>query len=187
MRCQVINSSPARWQVNNGTSLLEVLIAAVILSIGLLGISALQLAALQNAGNAEYRGRAADFASALAARMRANKPGAASYLSPSLSVDNNDYCLTEPPAICSMNRVNTGAADISSCTPEQLAIYDLWEIRCSSGIRNTLPGGQLAITSRTAGTYQIQINWLTRTRINTDDGLQDILSMTVMPGSKQPL
>lgn len=178
---------PARWQTNKGTSLLEVLIAAVILSIGLLGISALQLAALQNAGNAEYRGKASDFASALAARMRANNPGGAIYLSPALAVDNTDYCLTEPPAICSMNRVNTGAAGISPCTPEQLAIYDLWEIRCSSGIRNTLPGGQLAITSRASGVYQIQINWLTRTRNNADNEMQDVLSMTVMTGSGHAL
>ncbi len=183
----MINSSPARWQANKGTSLLEVLIAAVILSIGLLGISALQLAALQNAGNAEYRGRASDFASALAARMRANKPGAASYLSPALDVDNTDYCLTEPAAICSMNRMNTDVADISFCTPEQLANYDLWEVRCSSGIRDSLPGGQLAITTRATGVYQIQINWLTRTRSNADDEMQDVLSMTVMTGSEQAL
>ncbi|NOY15580.1 MAG: type IV pilus modification protein PilV [Gammaproteobacteria bacterium] len=182
-----MNDYPAKGAVNEGTSLLEVLIAAVILGIGLLGISALQLTSLQGAGNAEYRGRASDFASSLTERMRANKPGSDSYLSSALPVDNSDYCRTQPPVICSMNPVNIDVADISICTPEQLAAYDLWEIRCSNGVRNSLPGGQLMVTSQAAGVYQIQINWLTRTRNSADGEKRDVLSMTVMPGIAQDL
>ncbi len=183
----MMNTNPAKGHLNKGTSLLEVLIAAVVLGIGLLGISALQLTSLQAASNAEYRGRASDFASSLAEMMRANRPGAGSYLTPALAVDNSDYCRTPPSEICSMGPANIDAADISICTPEQLATYDLWEIRCSNGIRNSLPGGQLMVTSRAAGVYQIQINWLTRTRNNSEGEMSDILSMTVMPGIQQAL
>ena len=172
---------------NKGSSLLEVLIAAVILGIGLLGISALQLTSLQAAGNAEYRSRASDFACSLAERMRSNKPAASHYLTSSVTADNSDYCQRLPPEICSMGLTNVDAADISICTAEQLARYDLWEIRCSSGIKNSLPGGQLMVTSPASGVYQIQISWLTRTRLGADEGMSDNLSLTVMPGKEQAL
>ena len=182
-----MTNSPLKERQNTGTSLLEVLIAAVILGIGLLGISALQLTSLQAAGNAEYRSRASDFACALAERMRANKPAAEQYLTSALTVDNADYCRRLPPAICSMGLANSEAADISICTAEQLARYDLWEIRCSSGVRNSLPGGQLMVTNPASGVYQIQISWLVRTHHSSDEELTDSLSLTVMPGLLQSL
>ncbi|WP_419653319.1 type IV pilus modification protein PilV [Thiolapillus sp.] len=55
-----------------GTTLVEVLIAAVIVGIGLLGIASLQVKALQASTDAEYRAKATDIAWALADRMRAN-------------------------------------------------------------------------------------------------------------------
>ncbi|MFW2438869.1 MAG: type IV pilus modification protein PilV [Arenicellales bacterium] len=181
------SNSPLKAGQYKGSSLLEVLIAAVILGLGLLGISALQLTSLQAAGNAEYRSRASDFACALAERMRANKPAAGQYLTSALTVDNSDYCRRLPPEICSMGLSNAEAADISICTAEQLARYDLWELRCSSGIRNTLPGGQLVVTNPISGVYQIQINWLTRKLHSAEKEMSDSLSLTVMPGIEQAL
>ncbi|MCW4245707.1 MAG: type IV pilus modification protein PilV, partial [Candidatus Thiodiazotropha taylori] len=53
-------------------TLIEVLIAAVIIGVGLLGVASLQITALQGASNADYRSRATDLTAALADRMRAN-------------------------------------------------------------------------------------------------------------------
>ena len=52
--------------------MLEILISIMILSIGLLGLASLQAFSLRNAGNANYRGSAAQQAYDLADRMRAN-------------------------------------------------------------------------------------------------------------------
>ena len=73
-----MNIKSPGWRYNKGTTLLEVLIAAVILGIGLLGIAALQMTSMQGSANAEYRGRASDLAWSLIDRMRANLPGVVS-------------------------------------------------------------------------------------------------------------
>ena len=53
--------------------MIEILISIIILTIGLLGLASLQAFSLRNAGNANYRGSAAQLAYDLADRMRANK------------------------------------------------------------------------------------------------------------------
>lgn len=70
-------SPPARWRVEErGSSLLEVLIALLVLSLGLLGLARMQLENMRQTGNAAYRSQAALLAYDIVDRMRAN-PGAA--------------------------------------------------------------------------------------------------------------
>jgi len=152
--------SSCRWRYNKGATLLEVMIAAFILGVGLLGISALQMTALQGSSNAEYRGRASDLAWSLADRMRANLPGLASYVSPVATNCN------VPAASCAMTPDASGTTGVTQCSPAQIAAYDLWETRCSNGVRTALPGGTMLVTSTTNASgaiANIQINWLTRT------------------------
>ena len=58
-----------------GFTLLEVLIAIVIVSIGLLGVAAMQASTLKNAGGSKYRSAAITLTSDMADRMRANLEG----------------------------------------------------------------------------------------------------------------
>ncbi len=61
--------NPVRAQ---GFSLIEVLVAVVVLSIGLLGLAALQVSGLRVGQSSFYRAQAAQFASDMADRLRAN-------------------------------------------------------------------------------------------------------------------
>ncbi|MCW4259138.1 MAG: prepilin-type N-terminal cleavage/methylation domain-containing protein, partial [Candidatus Thiodiazotropha taylori] len=45
----------AYWQKNQGMTLIEVLVAAIIVAIGLLGVASMQIATLQGSSNAGYR------------------------------------------------------------------------------------------------------------------------------------
>lgn len=192
--------SSCRWRYSKGATLLEVMIAAAILGVGLLGIAALQMTSLQGSSNAEYRGRASDLAWSLADRMRANLPGIASYASTAAA-----NC-TAPVAICAMVPGASDASGVSICSPTQIVAYDLWEIRCSNGrkkritdgypedndggIRGSLPGGTMLVTSTTNASgpiANIQINWQTRTTDNSAQTLTDRLSITVMPGTDPTL
>ena len=171
-----MNINSPGWRYNKGTTLLEVLIAAVVLGIGLLGIAALQITSLQGSANAEYRGRASDLAWTLMDRMRANQPGRSSYITAVASNCN------APATRCAMIPAETTTSGVTQCTPAQLAAYDLWEVRCSNGVRTALPGGTLLVTSTTSTTIQIEINWLTRTDDDSDDeAYSDKMTVNFMP------
>ncbi|MES9832151.1 MAG: type IV pilus modification protein PilV [Candidatus Thiodiazotropha sp. LLP2] len=128
---------------NQGMTLIEVLVAAVIIGIGLLGVASLQITALQGASNADYRSRATDHTASLADRMRSNLQG----------VDDNNYisdtdadCDAPPDPVCAMNPNDTTDTGLAECTPEEMAAFDLWEVRCRNGVQSALPGGQLVVS-----------------------------------------
>ncbi len=58
-----------------GFTLLEVLIAIIIVSIGLLGVAAMQATTLKNAGSSKYRSAAITLTSDMSDRLRANLEG----------------------------------------------------------------------------------------------------------------
>lgn len=69
-----------RWKaagLGGGFTLIEVMVALLVLSIGLLGLAALQTAALRDGQRAELRTRAVQAASDMVERMRANPAGTA--------------------------------------------------------------------------------------------------------------
>lgn len=70
---QLIHSKTPDPITQAGFSLLEVLVAIVILSLGILGLAGLQSAALKNAHSAMLRAQAAQYAYDMADRMRANR------------------------------------------------------------------------------------------------------------------
>ena len=188
------------WRYSKGATLLEVMIAAVILGIGLLGIAALQMTSLQGSGNAEYRGRSSDLAWSLADRMRANLPGITNYASSTTAAGFN--CVAPTP--CAMYPGSTTV--VSLCSAAQIAAYDLWEISCSNGrkkrisdgfpedndggVRGELPGGNMFVTSTTNASgiiSSILITWQTRATDNAAETLTDRVSITVMPGTDPTL
>jgi len=111
----------------SGFTLIEVLSAVVILSIGLLGIAGLQAVAKKANADAIQRTTATMLAYDIIERMRANKDNLSTY------VINNDAPFTDS------NATNANGDDVSSattcghanssdtttCTPQQMVLYDL--------------------------------------------------------------
>jgi type IV pilus assembly protein PilV len=97
---------------SKGFSLVEVLFALFIFSVGLLGIAGLQIVAKQNSFDAVQRTTAALLASEIAEKIRANPAQGARYVA---SVTNLPTA-TLPTTNCS---------SAAPCTPENLASYDL--------------------------------------------------------------
>ena len=102
-----------------GLTMLEVLVSLVVVSLGMLGIAALILGALNDATIAEKRGKAIQFAYDLGDRMRFNLPAAAA----------GDYSCTGSYALLSRTPCGTPIRCFagSLCTPAQLAQSDLYE------------------------------------------------------------
>ena len=97
-----------------GFNLIEVMIALVIISVGLLGLAGLQVSSLQQNQSAYYRSQATLFAYDIADRMRANID----------EVDAGSYFIAS--AAENTDCVNfTGAA--AGCDPDEMAAHDIGE------------------------------------------------------------
>ncbi len=142
-------SSP-RTQI--GFSLLEVLIALVVLSIGLLAHSKIQALGVRASAEANLRTQATFLVNDMMERMRANRAASShnSYYA------DNDYtaidCTVDPPKICSEG--TAGAAE--DCTAEEMADEDAHQWFCS--VAATLPGGNVSVAFADPS-YSIQVSW----------------------------
>ncbi|MDD5393757.1 MAG: type IV pilus modification protein PilV [Thiothrix sp.] len=123
-----------------GLSLLEVLIAALVLSIGLLGLASLQIAGMKTTHNSYQMQQATWMVQDLLERMRANKPGAAA----------GDYNVAinacgSPPTCLSA----------TACTSTEMAKVDLYQVKCGSGsnggFANELMNGVLTVACVAGG------------------------------------
>ena len=136
---------PSRQQKNlikrvGGFTLVEVLIALIILSVGMLGIAGLYVHSMQAGRTSLFRHHAVTLAGDVADRIRANPRAAASY--GLAGADSN--CVA-------------GGID---CTPAQMAANDiyLWDQQAS----DTLPNGTVTVVFDNAilpPTYEITIAW----------------------------
>lgn len=122
-----------------GFSLVEVLIALVIMSVGMLGIAGLYVHSMQAGRTSMFRHHAVTLAGDVADRIRANPTAVGTYaLGP---LDNN--CVD-------------GGID---CTPDEMAENDIavWQQVAA----DMLPAGQVLIvfTAGVAPTYQITVQW----------------------------
>ena len=144
-----------------GFTLLEVLIALLVLSIGLLGLAALQTVGMRSNQMANMRTMATQIAYDMTDRMRANQAGMGITideitLEPIYSADTDFYLIgtgdkasTTPPD-----------CDATVCNEQQLATYDIARWRTEV---ERLPGGKSSITGPVAGsgviTHTITIFW----------------------------
>jgi type IV pilus assembly protein PilV len=124
--------------VCSGYTLLEILIAVVVLALGIMGGVALQLAALRSRHQAVLLSQATQLATAMAERMRANAGHMRAADGDNLYLTLNYDALNEPlppapAALC------YGAA----CGGAQLALSDLYETKLL--VRQTLPAGRVVI------------------------------------------
>jgi type IV pilus assembly protein PilV len=101
--------SIAETRRQRGFTLIEVLIALVIIAVGLLGVAGLQLSSLQNQLEAYQRAQAVMLAEEMAHRIRANAPAARSVARP--YVAGTQYGLLTP-ASCDPNSITTAAYDL---------------------------------------------------------------------------
>ena len=147
-------------QKQTGFTLIEILVSLLILSIGLLGLAALQLTGMKHSQSAHYRSLAVNLAYDIADRIRVNRG------------ETYSTALTDaPPSVstdCESNSVN--------CTPAQLATFDIAHSKCSLGdwdsngtntstvctntlnVEGDLPLGDGAI-SKSGDIYTITVKW----------------------------
>jgi type IV pilus assembly protein PilV len=134
---------------NRGFTMVEVLVALVVLAVGMLGIASLYVISLRSGGSAIFRMQAVNLATDIADRIRANRSAGVAYGG------------AAAPNPC------FGAAAVADCTPAAMAAADLsvWQAQ----VAQALPGGAGAIVVAPTALiippvgavfqYQVTINW----------------------------
>jgi len=131
-----------------GISMVEALVALVVIAVGMLGIAGLYLSSLQASRSAKLRSHAVELAGSIGDRIRANREAEAAYATAT-------YGGEPAERDCESDR----------CTPAQLAEDDL--AKWLADIRITLPGadavtGTVEVTDRDqpeSDNYVINITW----------------------------
>lgn len=140
-----VSRSPAPRRTR-GFSLVEALVALVVLSVGMLGIAGLYLESLRSGRVTILRSQAVTLASDLADRIRANRAGAAGYA----------HDVADEPATVAACLGSAG-----TCTPAEMAETD--KAQWVAAIAAALPGGagEVVVDAATApDTYTITITWV---------------------------
>ncbi len=134
---------------NQGFSMLEMMIALLVLSIGLIGLASLQARGQQFNHAAYVRTQAAFLAYDIMDRMRSNSDS----LSDNGNADDGGYVLKKGEC---PDTLDCGG---ESCTPTDMVRYDLAQW-CNS-LASTLPLGQGEIKwNKTDGLYTVDIYWV---------------------------
>lgn len=137
------STSNRGWAGVNGFSIVEVLVALVVLGVGMLGIAGLYVVSLRSSGSAISRMQAVNLASDIADRIRANRDAGTAYELAAGSEETPKNCVTD------------------TCSSSDMAAYDLaaWQ----SQIARSLPGnpsGSIDVDdSATPATYTIRLQW----------------------------
>jgi type IV pilus assembly protein PilV len=133
-----MHASPHRSQV--GFSLIEAMVALVVVSVGMIGIASLYGQGLSAGRTALYRTQAVNLVADMADRIRVNRRGGAAYGGAAANMG------CEPPAAV-------------NCTPAQMAAHDLWT--WTNQVQQQLPNGVgvVQFTGTSPATYTITVTW----------------------------
>lgn len=149
-----IKMSPLNRSINRskGFTLIEVMVAALVLAIGILGLATSMLAGLKSDKSAYYRSQAAAIATDMAERMRANRDSIASY----------EGFTTDSQIVGANNCLKA----TNGCTGAQLVTQDFREMQSHflnvnelGTFSPKLPNGVATIDTDADGRYVITVSW----------------------------
>ena len=124
---------------NKGFSLIEVLIAILVLALGIIGAAGLQLAAIRTSQQSSFQTMGVQLANELADKMRSNDTQMKLSDSANPFLQINYKSATDPTPttskLCYTSTANCTASDIANAD-----IYE-WLIR----VKNSLPGGRVLV------------------------------------------
>ncbi len=145
----------ARVSDEHGFSLVEILVALIVMSVGLLGIAKMQAVALSSTSVASQRSLAALEAAGLAAAMHANR-GYWGSAAAALKFEVKGGTVTPMPAAFA------DCSAVATCTPAVMATYDLQQWATSLQTEALLPNYDATIDCTTISTPRsctITIKW----------------------------
>jgi type IV pilus assembly protein PilV len=148
-----------------GSSLIEVLVAILILSIGLLGIAGLQASSLRFSQGGWARAAVSASLSDFAERVRTNPDsGTTAYVLAA------DYATQRAAIDAGTVAAAKNCEAVSTCTAAEMAQYQLAEWRLS--LARDLPGGAGFVSGSRDTGYVVTAIWLDKNRLDKTGALE---------------
>ncbi len=139
-----------------GFSLLEVLIAVVVLAVGLLGIGGLQVLSLKNNHSAHLRSQATYLAYDIIDSIRVNPDGLASYATVATDAPASHQSCETVSSNCTTAQLVTHDLNIWKC---MLGAWDANATCVTLGTRGLLPGGT-GIVAISGNDVTVTVTWI---------------------------
>lgn len=151
---------------SRGFTLMEVMIAVLVISLGLLGIAAMQANAIASTHSSQMESLVAIEAQSLASAMTANPWWLTGQAPSSITVTSTTSGTTVSPSSMASS-VNCGTA---ACTGAQLAAYDLatW----GAQLQTLVPGAQTTVACQIGAPVicSITVNWTPEATVALNSG-----------------
>ena len=174
-----INQKPLGKGKQRGVGIIEVLVALVVVSFGVLGMASLQLTGMKHSTGGFNRSKALLYAENIASRMRINESGVDKLFYADYDSNGTDCTADIPAKICQATPGNLNPDD---CSDQDLAVFDLYTMACGdigntgadNGVLSALPEGQLTVVCDDAAacdadsSHTISILWLEGS-VSSDD------------------
>ena len=127
-----------------GIGLIEVMVALLVISVGVLGMAGLQTKSLQHNQFAYFRSQAVIIVNDMMDRIRANRTIAAS---------GSDYVVTETEHVAAGCTTNDfiNSCESAACSESQLATYDLQQWKFQMACQLPDATGSIAIENTSSG------------------------------------
>jgi type IV pilus assembly protein PilV len=164
---------------SRGFSLVEVMVALVVISVGLLGIAKMQAVAMSGTDSAKLRSLAAIEAASLASALHADRGYWASVTPLPFTVTTTGSTINTSSDAALKTTANCMTGLANACTTTQMAAYDLqdwlgWTPNVNVGISTLLPNPTSTITCNQTATSapiicSITISW-TENLVNSNTG-----------------
>ena len=154
---------PSRRSAQSGSTLIEALVAMLVLSIGLLGIAGLSAASLRYSQGGWARASISSGLSDLADRVRANPTAAVD----AYVFDATNYANQRAALDSGAVAINTDCM-ATTCSAAELADFHLTEWRI--GLNRSMPGSAVWVSGKRDEGYQATVMWFDKTFV-TGDGV----------------
>ena len=158
-------------QRQRGVSMIESLVALLVLAIGVLGLAGLQTRSLVETRHTNARANALMLANDLAERMRLNRDQAI------ITDNSNPYLRDFEQSIAAGPTCTTKA-----CTPAELGQFDRDE--WSRSVRQLLPGGQARVEAPANNQIRVTFRWRNNIKgaeFGATDGTDALMAPLVVP------
>jgi len=147
-----------------GFSMIEALVALVVLGVGMLGIASLYVVTLRTSGSAISRMQAVNLASDLGDRIRSNRNARDAYAGEGATEDS-ESCM----------------GVTADCSAEEMAAYDLalWKNQIETALPGDPTGAVEVDTTTNPTTYTITITWLEAGQASEANRLSYVMRMQI--------